>query len=250
MKSNRLIVFTVIVSLMLACNASLGASQASQAPAQSAAAVPPSETPAVPATGTPLPLPADTPTSTPTPTSSVAMLAPRDKPVNCRFGPGTVYVSVGSGLAIGSSAQILGKSADGGWWQIQDPSSPGQKCWVGSGVTNTTGDLSTIPVVAAPPAVVTAVTASASVSYLACGGPNVIVFSGSITTNGPATVTFRWEVRGDKKNTDVSQKLIFSAAGTKNITSDSYKADCGKYSITLHVLSPNDISGTQKFTVP
>ena len=83
-----------------------------------------------------------------------------------------------------------------------------------------------------------------------CGGPNALEFSGSITTNGATKVKYQWEVRGDKSNTTSPETLNFNAADTKDVSGPgAYSVDCGNYSITLHVLSPNDVSGTKKFKV-
>jgi len=118
-------------------------------------------------------------------------------------------------------------------------------------VTNAAGNLALIPVVAEPEASVTKVTVSASVAFSACGGPNPVGFSGTITTNGPTTVTFRWEVTGDKENTTSPETIKFKEAGTKSAPDPgAYTADCGTYFITLHVLSPNDKAATKKFTIP
>ena len=49
-------------------------------------------------------LPFDLPTFTPTSTPSLASLHPKDAPVNCRFGPGTVYTLVGPPESVAEAA--------------------------------------------------------------------------------------------------------------------------------------------------
>jgi uncharacterized protein YraI len=71
--------------------------------------------------------------------------------VNVRTGPGTNYPVLGV-AAPGAAAEVTGKSADDGWWQVKVPTevyTPGL-AWVSGGyvVTQNTAD---IPVVAAPP---------------------------------------------------------------------------------------------------
>jgi uncharacterized protein YraI len=85
-------------------------------------------------------------TSTPT----AAMVTPKTEKVNCRFGPGTSYPVI-SELRVGVIVPILGSNADHSWWQIDDPLGSGSLCWVSDAVVNTSGDLSGVPVITAPP---------------------------------------------------------------------------------------------------
>src|ERR1041384_6809194 len=89
-------------------------------------------------TDTPIPtsLPSNTPLPPPTSTPSVPVALPKEVGVNCRLGPGTAWVVL-SGLAVGASSQIVGKTADGGWWYIVDPFNSGRNCWISASVTNT-----------------------------------------------------------------------------------------------------------------
>lgn len=211
----------------------------------------PSATP-VPAVATqpPTPLPADTPLPTFTPTPVIPIAWPLDKGVNCRYGPGTEWVTTGS-LLVGQFATIKGRNDDSSWWYVVTPNDPGTPCWVAASVTITAGNLSGLLFVASPTAKVTKVTVHADPSFTACGGPNVIGFSGTITTNGPAEVSFRWEVGGDTTNTTSPENLSFAAADTKNVPDPgAYKVDCGDYHVILHVLTPNDIQAKDNFAVP
>jgi hypothetical protein len=82
-----------------------------------------------------------------------------------------------------------------------------------------------------------------------CGQPNPVEISGTITTNGPTTVTFHWEMRGDKTNTTSDEVITFSSAGTQNINEGAYKVDCGNYSARLVVTSPNAFDAITYYSV-
>ncbi len=214
-------------------------------------------------------LPTDTPgagdaTATPTPsetpvsatatvaftsTPSTPMVAALDADVNCRFGPSTGYLSVGA-LVAGNWVPITGRLADSSWWQIQNPLGPGTYCWVAGGVAQTAGNPGLAPVLLPPVGLVIEVSVTVETFYTACGGPNPSDFHGFITTNGPTTVTFHWEITGDKTNTTSDEEIIFAAAGTQEVFPGAYSADCGEYRVTLVITSPNSVSAFQDYTIP
>ena len=69
--------------------------------------------------------------------------------LNIRSGPGTAYTAV-SVLNNGQSANVLGKSSDGGWWKIACPDG-GDPCWVSAGSQfSTSNNTDDVPVAAAP----------------------------------------------------------------------------------------------------
>jgi hypothetical protein len=248
MKS-RLIVLSLIMTLLLAsCN--LPASEPTATPT-----IPPTETQAVTPTVTFTPLPTEPPTEVPTATSSVPMVTPVDEPVNCRFGPGTEYVSLGSGLAVGAKSQIFGKTADGGWWLVQNPSAGNSRCWVSASVTTATGDLSTVGVVAAPAAFVTAVTLNLdpdTISVAGCIGPiQAISLEGTITTNGPARVKWYFETQEDGAMSE--HTIDFTAFGSQDVSGEyTPPLTAGTFWVRLIVTSPNEIldDATYKIVCP
>lgn len=247
MRNHPLLIISLAVVLILACNLPSGATPEGQAaPTATATQTPLPTQPLATPVPSDTPLPTDTPTITPTPTPSIPIAFPKDQPVNCRFGPGTEWVVI-SGLNLGQTAEIQGKNAANTWWYVNNQ---GTLCWVSMSVTNAAGNLANIPIIAPPQASVTKVTVSADVAFTACAGPNAVDFSGKITTNGPTTVTFRWEVRGDTEHTTAPETLDFAAADTKDVTPGADSLDCGNYSITLHVLSPNDEQAKKNFTIP
>jgi serine/threonine protein kinase len=207
----------------------------------------PSATPSP--TGTPLP--ADTSTPVATGTSTIPLVSAIDVPINCRYGPGTQWQVV-SALTLGTDAEIIGKDSElnYGWWQVRDPLNPGAFCWVALSVTNATGNLPLVQVVAAPTAQVTRVTVNAEPAFIACGEPNAVAFAGRITANGPATVTYRWELRGEQQLTTSPEAVAFDNFGTRTVSyAGDYAADCGNYQISLRVLTPNEALAQHDFTI-
>ena len=257
MKSRSILIIFVIASLMLACNMPLATAPGQPAGAPSsqngvATTATPSETPlGATATDTALPVPTETPTITPSPTSSVPMVTPIKDPVNCRYGPGMLFAPLGAGLAVGNSAQITGKTSDGSSWQVQNPDKSGGLCWVAASVVNASGDVSTIPVVAAPAAFVTDVTASVSPTTIqvpGCVFPVGYSWSGVITVNGPVTVQWHWELsQGDIVSP--TETLVFTAFGSHSLGDSYHIGSAGASTVKLVVTSPNSLIGIAKFKV-
>lgn len=251
MKNKRLMLIISATVFLLACNFPLFA-PSTQAPGvnENPNGSGPAPLASATSTFTPIPVPILSPTVTIVPSPSVPQVTPNSSNVNCRSGPDVAYSAISS-LNVGQFAQIAGRNDDSSWWYVVDPFNPAGFCWVAASVVTTSGNLSNLPLIPPPAAIVTKVTVGASVaSPVYCGGPNVIEFSGKITTNGATKVTFQWEVTGDKSNTTSPENINFKVAGTKSAPDPGvYKADCGNYTITLHVLSPNDISASYKFKV-
>ena len=241
MRKHRTILLVACALLIMACNFSLFAPYG--APTPSANLPRSTFTPALPPTST------FTPAPTLSPTPSAPQLTPNSPMVNCRTGPNVAYPSLDT-INSGQTAVIAGRDDNSTWWYVHDPSDPNQFCWVSASVATTSGDLNNLPVIPALAVIATNVTVSASISFSACGGPNPVNFSGTVTTNGAVKVSFQWEIRGDKSNTTSPQVITFKAAGTKSVPNPgTYSADCGHYSISLHVFSPNDISAKQNFKI-
>ncbi len=167
------------------------------------------------------------------------------------MGPGTEWLQL-SGLSVGTSSQIVGKSAEGGWWYIVDPFNSNRKCWVSVGVTNTAGNLTTIPIVEAPKAAVTNLTIDVepnTINATACpGASSPIEFSGSIETNGPTRVTWHFETQqGGALPTNTTD---FDAFGSIEFsTSYTPLLGAGNYWVRLIVTSPNQMQAETKYTI-
>lgn len=244
MKSKLSILLLVLLMTLSACNLPLNT------PPPPTALPSPSNTPPAPTFAVPseTPLPTDTPLPTATSTPTVPIVWPKDQPVNCRYGPGLKWEAT-SGLLEGVTSEIVGKNTELSWWYIKDPIHAGDFCWVAMSVTNTAGNLETIPIVAPPTAMVTNVIADAKVEFNACGGPNPVTFTGSISANGPTKVTYRWEVGGDVSVPGSDETIEFTESGTKELTAPAFSTDCGSYTVYLRVSKPNEKVGRKDFKI-
>ena len=253
MKSQSLLSIFALVLAMLGCNLPSN--------------VPVTETPTTTVTLSPtLSLPTGTPTLTPLPTNTlpppatstptVPTVSPREVAVNCRLGPGTAWLVI-SGLNLGQTSQIVGKNSDGTWWYIVDPSSSSRNCWVSVSVTNAGGNLANIPVVQSPKASVTRVTVDVSPGTIAMTGtacttgpvPSIEI-EGTIETNGPTSVQWRFETQQGGAMT--AQTTEFDAFGTKTFTAaftPPLPITAGAYWVRLIVTSPNDAQSEAKYTI-
>lgn len=216
----------------------------------------PQPTPNIPITGvtTPTSIPIETlvdvaqlPTATQTSTPSVILAAPREQPVNCRFGPDISYAIVGA-LIVGRQAEVIGKNIDVTWVYVRNPSDPSNNCWLSVDFIELNGETALLPVVGPPEIMVTNIQVSVDPSAMnvACDAfPQSVIISAEITTNGPSVVTWFWEsnvgVRSDQK------QLLFEAGGTK-LAQDFYQVDrAGDYSIRVGSIVPNLRTGEATF---
>lgn len=196
-------------------------------------------------------IPSNTPPPTTTSTPTVPVAFPKDQAVNCRLGPGTAWLAL-SGLSVGTSSQIAGKSGDGGWWYIVDPFNSGRKCWVAASVTGTAGNLAGIPIVEAPKATVTNVSVDIdpnTINVAGCTGPiQPSKISGSIETNGPTTV--QWHFETQQGGALSAQSTDFDAFGSKDVSADyTPSLTAGTYWVRLIVTSPNNMQAETQYTI-
>ena len=94
----------------------------------------PTATPLVSVEPTATPTEESSPTPTPTPEAKPPT-ATANTDLNIRGGPGVNYPILGV-LRAGQSAEITGKSADGGWWQIYFTGAPDGRGWVSAYYVN------------------------------------------------------------------------------------------------------------------
>jgi hypothetical protein len=96
---------------------------------------------------------------------------------------------------------------------------------------------------------VTEVKASVKIpDFVNCAGTLSAELLGSITTNGPATVKYYWEINGPNNYTTSENTLVFSSASTQSANS-SVSLNCGNYVARLVVTSPNAISTQSDFSL-
>jgi hypothetical protein len=210
----------------------------------------PSATLALPTVGPTL-TPPPTNTAPPPPTSTIPIVSPNGINVNCRLGPGTSWVPL-SALVVGQVAQITGRSTDGTWWLVNDPLNPGRGCWVATSVVVTGGNLSGIGVVQSPTATVTNVTVSTDpkvISVPGCTGPiQPIKINGTIETNGPTEVKWRFETQ--QNGAMPTQTTVFDTFGQLEFSADyTPPVAAGTYSVKLVVLSPNSTQAEGSYRI-
>ncbi len=255
-RSRRTIVLLLSLGLMfnLACGLSeLGGAAPTATPAPVAAtetdALPPTEAvPTIAPTDTPVP---DTPTPAPTDTPSEVTVTAAAGEVACRFGPASEY-SVEGKLADGVTTLALARNSSSTWVRIEHQSHPGRNCWLKAADVSVSGDLASVPVEAAPVAIVTGVVVDLSPSEVTVPGcvfPYTLSVEYSITVTGPTTVKYQLSKdNGDK----VSGTQTFTASGTYSF-SDHYRlGSAGDHWFQVEVTSPNAMTGrgTAKASCP
>jgi len=262
MKSNRLlIVIAVLVSLMLACNVSIGDTTA---PPTAAVVVvtqlvpADTATPQPEATGTDEPQPTDEATATagPTSTASAPMVTPLKDPVNCRFGPSILFEQEYA-LQVGAYMPVVGKSADKGWWLVGIPGSNNQACWVGASVTTITGDQSGIQTVAAPQAFITDVKLQISPDLvnLGSGCANIpsdpFSITAFISANGPLEIVWHVETQQGGSVSTSDHSLKFEKFGTQKVSFNFVPGGWkkGNFWIRIVITSPKSMASDVTYQV-
>jgi hypothetical protein len=205
----------------------------------------------------PPPTPETAPTiqSTPTPT----LVPPTPTPVeisvqvtaelaNCRFGPGTVYLTMNE-ISSGRALIAVGRDDTSMWWLVEDPINPGGFCWVSGEVTDEQGDIQQLPIVAAPLVTVTKLDLRVEPNRIVVNCtefPQTVFFEATITTNGPTLLTWQWEASTGVVS-DVGT-LIYEEAGTQ-VINEFYRINApNEYWVKLKILTPNEME--QQVTFP
>lgn len=250
MKSKFLAITLALTLVLQACNLPSNV-PVTETPTLGPSPVPSATQPLPTNVPTETPLPTITPPPTLTSTPTIPIAFPKDVSVNCRFGPGTGWIVI-SGLTVGQTAQITGKSSDFNWWYIIDPLNGSRSCWVAASVTNTAGNLSVIPVVETPKASVTKVTVQIDPTTISVGGcvgpitPSKI--KGTIETNGPASV--KWYFETQQGGAMSTQTTEFDAFGSKEVTAEyTPPLIAGSYWVRLIVTSPNSIQAETTYKI-
>jgi hypothetical protein len=180
-------------------------------------------------------------------TPRLVLAAPLNQPVNCRYGPSTAYSVIG-GLDIGRQAEVVGKNIDVTWWVVKNPNDPSTYCWLSADLIETTGNAEVLPVVAAPLAQVSNIQVNIyppSLNVSCDAFPQYITVTAAITTNGPTTVTWRWET-SEGETFDKDPLLYLEGSSQPGLL--YYRVNAAKdYWLQVHILSPNDMTGQTTF---
>jgi uncharacterized protein YraI len=188
--------------------------------------------------------------------ATLPYVTPKSELVECRTGPGTTYAPVAA-IGAGKKNHILATIGDHSWWEIGDPLAGQTHCWLPSAQVNLTGDPSQVPVVANSTGLVTAISISGpAVIPTVCsnGLPNQVSFKISITTDGPASVTYHMEVYAKGKALLLIQSpdaaLTFASASTQTLNpGGTFRTDCGDFIIKLIVTKPNATAAQTSWSV-
>jgi uncharacterized protein YraI len=227
----------VLIFILAACNL----------PVDATPILTPTSTPTPDVTATPTITPS--PTIVPSPTQAMLTIRAKDLPVNCRFGPGLVFEIVDI-IKANQSTQAFGRTSNSSWLNVLDPGNPGGVCWVAASTVETDGEVASLSVMVAPLVTVTNLTVRVEPSRLtvSCSAfPQVFSFIAEITTNGPAVVTWRWEVN---TGNGPDQTLTFEGAGIKTVQEFYRVNGANDYNVKLHVLGPNEmIDGANFFAL-
>ena len=242
MKPGWTLPFLALILAALACNWSEVAPPA-------APVIEPSPLPTF-AISTLTPVPTETPLPTPTSTPDAPVAWPKTLGINCRYGPGQEWEVV-STIPAGTITEIEGRTVNTAWWYVSDPmKTDGSFCWVAYDVVDTAGNLNIVRIAEPPVASVTDATVDAVVgTFTACEGTNQVTFNGSITTNGPATVSYHWELSEAAPDTSAERTLTFSHSGTNNVTIDMFLSACGECTAALRVTEPNEFLAQNTFSI-
>lgn len=241
MKNHRWVTSAVIFVILTACN--FPSSQTSPL-----ASRPPTLDSPASTTSTPTRFPVETATVRLTSTPRLSVAFPSDQTVNCRSGPGTAYTVIGQ-LRPGRQAEVVGKNPDLSWWYVRNPSDPSTFCWLAADFTDTEGDVELLPVMLPPEIVVTAIEVSIDppVLNVACNDfPRLVTINAQISTNGPATVVWRWE---ESSTGEVSSEknILFVEGGTKTVQELYQVKSARDYTMVVRAIQPNILIGQSNF---
>jgi hypothetical protein len=191
-----------------------------------------------PASALPLLDTIDLPTDTPAPAPVFARA--RSQPVNCRFGPGTIYEII-SLLEANQITQVEGRDYSDMWLHVHDPLNPGGFCWVSLPIIELDGDLDSLPVIDPPHVTVNKLEVRVEPQRVtvACENfPQFVLFVAEVTVNGPSLVNWRWEISTGE--TTEAQTLLFEQAETKILQKSFVIERPNDYWVRLHINAPNE----------
>ena len=160
-----------------------------------------------PLTGTAAPVTAPT-TSAVAATGSPSLTVTTDS-VNLRSGPGTNYALQGQ-LTQGQTATVVGKSADGTWWQIE---AAGTTAWVFGELVQANAAAANVPVVKAPVLPTASPTVEGAATEVPATQVAIIEFTPAPSTSTSGTLSSTVAVTDTTAST-VSSTVIAEATAT------------------------------------
>lgn len=185
----------------------------------------------------------------PTPTPVKISVQVTAELANCRFGPGTVYMTLNE-IRSGRLLTAVGRNDTSTWWMVEDPINPGGFCWVAAEVTEARGDVSQLAIVPAPFVSITKVNLRVEPNRIVvkCNEfPQTVFFEAAITANGPTLLTWQWEA-STGVTSDVGT-LIYEQSGTQ-VINEFYRINApNEYWVKLRILSPNEVVEQVSFPV-
>lgn len=84
--------------------------------------------------------------------------------------------------------------------------------------------------------------------FVNCAGTLNVELLGNVTSNGPATVKYHWEISGSVSHSTAEATLVFPAASTQSANS-AHPLNCGSYTARLVVTSPNVVAAQSDFSL-
>jgi uncharacterized protein YgiM (DUF1202 family) len=184
------------------------------------------------------PTPSPTPVPSPTEAAQPGLQAVAD--VNIRGGPGTNYPVLGL-LRAGQVAAVVGRSPDGGWWQILFPPNTGAMGWVAGSYVQTNAAADTVPVVAPPPLSPTPTPPPAPPTNTPPPSAEISFTADSTELNQGQCTRLRWRVK------NVAAYFVDGVAGAGD---EGDREVCDPVGTNTHTLRVQKRDGTtQDFTV-
>jgi hypothetical protein len=165
--------------------------------------------------------------------------------LNCRTGP-DIFWAVAAIVQPGQSVEITGKNVDASWWYVRHPQAAAGSCWVSATYASVSGNVSTVPFVAADPSAPTSGDFVGSVTSVemfvdpvtidlpGCVGPiPPFTVHAKIWVNGPLKVKFYFE--DEQEGNLNTHRLEFFRADIQDISSTfTPHVQAGTFWVELH----------------
>jgi uncharacterized protein YraI len=155
-----------------------------------------------------------------------------DTGANCRSGPDTAYDKITS-FQSGSYLTLVGHNSDNTWWYILTGNT---NCWISGTTGHTTGPLTNLPLISAPPTPTSAVTGT---------GPLL---------SDPVALVAQLSYPGtcQSNNVQVAIRVADNGNGVSSVWMNYRYVGDGGYTGNWHMVSPNDnaAGGVNGFNYP